>query len=195
MSDRITALIDRIQALEDELETEFEQKHAALNLRIEHGRAVFDKEVERQQAALRTGLLKYVTGSRPLIVLTSPVIYGVVIPFVLLDLCVTLYQLICFPVYGIAKVRRKDHIVFDRHHLHYLNWLEKLNCAYCSYGNGLLSYACEIASRTEQYWCPIKHARRIANTHRHYRQFAEYGDAEGYRNLVDALDKRLKNLR
>jgi hypothetical protein len=46
-------------------------------------------------------------------------------------------------------------ISFDRRKLAYLNAIEKLNC---DYANGILTYAREIASRTEQFWCPIKHA-------------------------------------
>ena len=65
-------------------------------------------------------------------------------------------------------MRRRDYFVFDRHHLAYLNAIEKLNCAYCSYANGLVAYVREIAGRTEQFWCPIKHARRAIGAHAHY---------------------------
>lgn len=193
MSDKVTALIARIKALEDELEQEFEEQRTALNMHIERGRAVFDKEVQRRHKALRTGLLKYVVGSRPLIVLTAPVIYAVIIPFVLLDLFVTIYQAVCFPVYGIDKVRRRDYIAIDRHRLQYLNALEKLNCVYCGYGNGLLAYAAEIAGRTEKFWCPIKHAQRMARTHAQYPEFADYGDADAYRARVAALKNHPNN--
>jgi hypothetical protein len=104
---------------------------------------------------------------------------------VLLDLSVTIYQAVCFPAYGIEKVHRKDYLVFDRHHLAYLNALEKLNCAYCSYANGLIAYVREIAARTEQYWCPIKHARRVIGAHPHYSRFEDFGDAEGYRKRLE----------
>jgi hypothetical protein len=104
-----------------------------------------------------------------------------IVPLVLLDLFVTAYQAACFPVYGIAKVRRADYLVFDRHHLGYLNALEKLNCAYCSYANGLIAYVREIAGRTEKYWCPIKHARRVIGAHPHYAEFRDYGDAAAFR--------------
>ncbi len=59
--------------------------------------------------------------------------------------------------------------------------LEKLNCAYCSYANGVIAYVREIAGRTEQYWCPIKHARRAIGAYSHYAQFHDYGDAGGFR--------------
>lgn len=105
----------------------------------------------------------------------------------MLDLFVSTYQFICFPVYGIPKVRRSNYMVFDRYHLAYLNMLEKLNCSYCSYGNGVIAYAREIASRTEQYWCPIKHARRLIGAHPRYALFADYGSAEGFRNATQSF--------
>lgn len=185
MTDPVQTLIARIHALEDELEDALEERRDALILRIENGRVIFDQQVEQRQIAMRTALRKYLAGARPLIVLTAPFIYAVIIPFVLLDLFVTLYQAVCFPVYGLTKVRRRDHIVFDRHRLRYLNAVEKLNCAYCAYGNGILSYATEIAAQTESYWCPIKHAKRMTSVHRHYRDFAEFGDPEGYQARVD----------
>ena len=64
--------------------------------------------------------------------------------------------------------------------------LEKLNCAYCAYANGLVGYVGEIAARTEAYWCPIKHARRMVMTHARYADFADFGDAEAYRRAIAA---------
>src|SRR5579872_4021846 len=90
-------------------------------------------------------LWAYLRGVHPLVILTSPIIYLCAIPFFALDLAVTIYQAICFPVYGIAKVRRQDYLVFDRGRLAYLNAIEKVGCVYCSYANGLLAYIVEIA--------------------------------------------------
>jgi len=66
----------------------------------------------------------------------------------------------------------------DRHRLSHLNSIEKLNCVYCGYVNGLIAYAREIVARTEQYWCPIKHARKILDPHRRYARFADFGDSD-----------------
>ena len=62
---------------------------------------------------------------------------------------------------------------------------------YCSYGNGLAAYFREIAARTEQYWCPIKHARRIKAAHGRYPLFFEYGDAESYIKGLERLRAEL----
>jgi hypothetical protein len=80
----------------------------------------------------------------------------------------------------------------DRHRLAYLNGIEKLNCAYCTYANGLIAYVREVAGRTEQYWCPIRHARRIPAPHRRYAHFFEYGDAAAYRHNLSAKRHELR---
>lgn len=170
----------RIEEMRAELATGIEARRDLWRYRIDRGRAVFEDEVRQRHVALRVGLLRYVRGARLPVILTAPVIYALVVPFVLLDLCVTVYQALCFPVYGIGKVRRRDHIVIDRQHLAYLNGLEKLNCVYCGYCNGVVSYVREIAGRTEAHWCPIKHARRTPDPHDLYDDFVDYGDAEGY---------------
>jgi hypothetical protein len=135
----------------------------------------------------KKSLWPYLRNVHPLVILTSPVIYLCSIPFLLLDLAVTFYQAICFPVYGIAKVPRADYLVFDRGGLQYLNLIEKLGCVYCSYANGLLAYVVEIAARTEQHFCPIKHARALIRPHAHYADFVPYGDPQAYRKLVDHI--------
>ena len=151
---KIAALAAKIQILEAELEAELAQRRAELSVGLERGSAFFEEEVLRRHRELRTRLSTYLLNARPLVVLTAPVIYAVIVPLVLLDLFVTIYQRVCFPVYEIPKVNRGDYLVFDRHHLAYLNALEKLNCAYCSYANGLIAYVREIAGRTEQYLVP-----------------------------------------
>ena len=188
MADKVSSLVRRIRELEGKLENEFARRRAEFAYRIERGKVVFEKETVHQHKVIRQRLMSYIAGARPLVVLTAPVIYAVIVPFVLLDLFVTVYQAICFPVYGIEKVRRSDHIALDRRHLSYLNGLEKLNCMYCGYGNGLLSYVSEIAGRTEKHWCPIKHAKRMAGVHQYYPEFLEFGDAEGYRQRSQSSD-------
>jgi len=181
MSSRITVLTDKIASLEAELEAELAMRRAELHVGLEKGRAAFEEEILRRHRELRKRLTRYLLDAHPLVIVTAPLIYSLIVPLLLLDLFMTIYHAVCFPAYGIAKVRRADYFVFDRHHLRYLNALEKLNCAYCSYANGLIAYAREIAGRTEQYWCPIKHARRVIGAHPYYAQFLDYGDAAAFR--------------
>jgi len=182
MASSIDQLVGQIKALQGELEAELAIRRANLNYTLQSGRVRFEQEVLRAHRALRVNLARYVFRADVMHVVTAPIVYSMIIPLVLLDIFVTVYQAVCFPAYGIEKVRRSDHLIFDRYHLAYLNLLEKINCAYCSYGNGLVSYVREIAGRTEQYWCPIKHARRVIAAHEGYDAFAEFGDADAFRN-------------
>lgn len=127
------------------------------------------------------GLLRYVLSGSAATALTAPIIYSLAIPVVLLDVWVSAYQAICFRAWGIRRVRRRDYFVVDRHRLPYLNALQKVNCVYCGYVNGLFAYVGEVAARTEQYWCPIAHSRRPRGAHPRSRTFAPYGDASAYR--------------
>lgn len=172
------------QELEAELDRQMEARRAEFRYQLERGKVRFEREILALQKSYRIGLWPYIRGARIATLLTAPIIYGLIIPLALLDLSVTVYQHICFRVYGIDLVRRRDHVVIDRHHLAYLNLLEKLNCVYCGYGNGVISYAREIAGRTEAHWCPIKHARRVIDPHGPFAAFMEYGDAQTYRDWL-----------
>jgi len=157
--------------------------------------ARFDSAVQAAHRRWRPGLLEYVCGGDLLTVVTTPIIYSLLIPFVVLDVWVTGYQWICFPIYGIARVPRRRYFALDRHKLAYLNALEKLNCTFCSYANGVIAYVREVAARTELYWCPIKHGRRMPAPHGRYALFAEYGDPKAYRTGLQTLTQHMPRKR
>jgi hypothetical protein len=186
-------LIAQIKALETQVEDTISARRADFGYRIEQGRLAFDEEVAARHRKLKSNLAHYILGIPPLFILTLPFIYSLIFPIVFLDAVASLYQAVSFPIYRIEKVSRRSYILFDRHRLPYLNAIEKLNCAYCSYGNGVLAYVGEIASRTEQYWCPIKHAQKTAGANRRYRDFFDFGDAEGYKQRLENLRARLQN--
>lgn len=117
-------------------------------------------------------------------ILTAPVIYAVIVAFLLLDLLVTLYQQICFRVYGLPLVRRADHVVIDRDDLPHMNWRERLNCAYCDYAQGVLSYSKEIVYRTEHFWCPVKHKSNLHDQTGAYAGYIGHGDTQDYRKKL-----------
>jgi len=178
---QLNDILDRIEVLQKELVEEIYQRHEELIYTIKAKKVQFSEEVGRHHAELAATLSEYVYDSGILISMTIPLIWSVLVPAFLLDVLVCMYQVICFPVYGIPRVKRSDYVVIDRHSLQYLNGLEKLNCMYCGYFNGLLGYVREVAARTEQYWCPVRHARPAKSVHSRYRRFFEYGDAEAYR--------------
>lgn len=180
MNDKINQLLAQMAALEDELRTAVHQQERRVFFQIKGKRVEFEKSARDAHRKLRTGVLRWLVKDRPQNLITGPIIYSMIFPLLMLDACVSFYQWVCFPIYGIARVRRGDYLVFDRRHLGYLNAIEKFHCTYCEYGNGLMAYMSEILARTEQYFCPIKHAHKILGTHARYHRFLEYGEAEAY---------------
>ena len=140
----------------------------------------------------RAPLLTYVLRSDIPTLLTTPVIYSLIVPFVVVDVWVSIYQAVCFRAWRLVPVRRREFFTVDRRKLGYLNALEKANCVYCSYVNGLIAYVREIAARTEQYWCPIHDGRRTGGRHDRYAGFAPYGDAAAYREMLPTLRAALR---
>lgn len=192
MDARFAELQEKLRAAEAEIEAELTRRREALRYHLHNRRVVFEEGVTRLHKTMRTHALRYLIGARLLVVLTAPVIYVVIVPMIVLDIFVMIYQAVCFPIYGIPMVRRRDYLVFDRHHLAYLNIIEKINCAYCSYFNQAIAFVREVASRTEVYWCPIKHARRVLGPHPHYTGFADFGDAQAYRERVVEMKDGVK---
>lgn len=186
MNDRIQHILSQINALEDDLRQALnEQQHQVL-FHIQGKRIEFERSVKETHMQLKTNFFRWLITYRPQNLITGPIIYAMIIPLIVTDLFISFYQLTCFPIYGIRKVRRSDYIIYDRQHLNYLNFIEKFHCTYCAYANGMIAYVSEIVARTEQYFCPIKHARKILGTHARYRHFLEYGDAQDYAKKLEA---------
>ena len=191
MTNRIEEIVSRIQALEADLEVEISHRRETVMHDFEERRMQFENELLEQQKRFKMGLLKYLWTADLRSFIAAPFIYILIVPLIFLDISISIYQAVCFPLFGIKKAKRTDYIVFDRAHLAYLNLFEKINCAYCSYGNGLIAYVREIAGKTEQYWCPIKHSKRMYLSHPYYSKFAEYGDAARYQEELIRLRQEL----
>ncbi len=192
MTARMQELARQIVHLQGELDREIESRRKMLGWRLKEQVVEFEHGVMIEHRRLRMGVATFLARSAIGSVVTAPVIYSVIVPILLLDGWFSLYQAVCFRAYGMPRVKRSQYVVFDRNRLGYLNWIEALNCVYCGYANGVIAYAREIASRTEQYWCPIKHALRIVDPHQRYYEFLEYGDADGYRNRLDRFREQLR---
>lgn len=106
-----------------------------------------------------------------------------IVPLLILDLCVSFYQAVCFPIYKIVKIRRADYIVFDRQHLA------------TSTGSRNSTVATVLM---EPDWLPIyaKSSRAPNNTsvrsstrgtHARYARFLDYGDAPDYEAKLEEL--------
>jgi hypothetical protein len=195
MENKLQILIEKIKKLEKELAEEIQKQEEIFFYKIRGGKVLFEKNVKKKHKAIVKNVLRYLSDAELLNILTAPVIWFCIFPAVFMDLVVTFYQAICFRVYGIPRVKRNKYIVIDRNSLGYLNGIEKLNCAYCGYVNGLIAYIQEVAARTEQYWCPIKHARRIALIHSRYGKFFEYGDGDRYRKEIEEVRRSFDDIK
>ncbi len=180
--------------LESEVQTLLEQKREQFQYTLRRGKVSFAREAQKLHRKKRVNLFVYLYQARLAHLLTAPIIYSVIFPILLLDLAISIYQSVCFRVYAIPLVKRSDYIVIDRHKLAYLNAIEKLNCVYCGYGNGVIAYAREVTARTEQYWCPIKHARLSRSAHERVTGFVDYGDADAYHRQLNDIRRQISQI-
>jgi len=192
MPNRMQELADEIIKLHAELDRKIETRRKALGWHVNRKFIEFERGIVMEHRRLRKTVGKFIAQAPIGFLLSVPVIYSLILPLVLVDVWASLYQSICFRIYHIPRVKRADYITFDRRHLAYLNWIEALNCVYCGYANGVIAYIREIGSRTEQFWCPIKHGLRVPDPHQRYYEFLEYGDAGGYRARLEEFRERLR---
>jgi hypothetical protein len=162
MNDRLEMLLEKFRVLERELAIEFQKKQEEFYYQIHKKKVRFPWEIKLEHKRLVVNALQYIRTSRPLVLLTLPVIWS---------------------------------CVLDRHNLSYLNVIEKMNCMYCGYFNGVVAYAREMAARTEQHWCPIKHARRVGDIHSRYKYFLDYGDGKRYRKEIETARRDFEDLK
>ena len=166
----------------DQLNNTLQKEHARLaekyGFSINQQRIVFIEKFKKINKGWRIPAWKYVIPKNFRHLVSIPFIYIMIVPAVILDFFVSLYNWTALPLYRIPPVKRKDYIVYDRRFLDYLNVIQKINCLYCSYVNGLFAFAGEIGARTERYWCPIKAAKKPKTRHSWYGDFADYGNPE-----------------
>ena len=139
MNSRLNEILEEIRELEKQVQSEMKRREEELKYKISEGKVIFEQEILELHKKIRIPLSVYIIKAPLLTILSAPIIYAMVVPAVLMDLSLWIYQTVCFPIYKIPKVKRSDHIIFDRHYLKYLNLLERMNCDYCSYFNGASS--------------------------------------------------------
>lgn len=186
-------IIERLRSTQSELEAELNrlmtEKRKKFQYTMQRGKVVFERSMQSWQSQQRTKAWQYLRDAPLMTILSAPLIYAMIIPLVILDASTIVFQQICFRLYGIPRVQRSDYLIIDRHHLAYLNFIEAANCVYCGYANGLIAFVREVASRLEQYWCPIKHARLMLDEHSRMQEFFDYGDADTYRQGLEDIRK------
>lgn len=181
MKESLQEILAKIESLQESLSEKYDELAKKYGYALEKRKIQFQEAFRRENRKEKISTWKYLASKNLRFILSIPFIYGMIIPALFLDICATLYQHTAFRLYKIPRVKRADYIVFERRYLDYLNWLEKINCLYCSYVNGLFAYCVEIAARTERFWCPIKAASKPRFTHGWYQEFADYGSAKEWK--------------
>lgn len=193
MHSRINELIQSFevkrQKFLDDMYKEYEKLKDTYEFHFERGRVYFSKKVKQEHKALRKPLWKSFLWLTLRGLIVAPFIYAMIIPAYILDIFLFIFQNVFFRLYSIPLVNRKDYIVYDRKYLSYLNLFQKVNCIYCSYFNWLMSYAVEIAWRTEKFWCPIKNASKTKTFHSWQKCFADYGDAKWFSDVYGSIEE------
>jgi hypothetical protein len=192
MAPSVLRIVERLQEIGDDLGRGVHEQRRRWRSTMRRGRVRFDGRLGDTHGRLKQDVAAYIREGSVLSLLTAPIIYTLIVPLALLEVWTTVYQWVCFPIYGIDRVPRRRYLVIDRHKLAYLNTIEKANCTFCSYANGLVAYVREVAARTEQYWCPIRHARPIPVSHARYRLFFDYGDARRYHHELQTVRHALR---
>jgi len=196
-------LLSRLKRIEETIASTKELGEAKLESFYEEVRAAFTQaftslpgrkdildEIGLKRAKLKSWRLSVIKSVWPINfkhLFSMPFIYGMVFPVLFLHISLEIYHQVCFRFYGIPLVKYGDYFIYDRQLLPYLNWLEKINCFYCSYVNNVFRYAVEIGGRTERFWCPIKYHRRISGAHSQYSKFVDYLDGENFREKLEKL--------
>lgn len=183
MKSTISRILQEIENKRKELAEEYERIKKKYNFEYIKWKITFSKEQKLENKKKKRSFWQTTKSTTFREYLSIPFIYSMMIPAVILDLFLFMYQQTAMRLYRIPLVKRSDYITLERKHLDYLNWVEKLNCIYCSYVNWLFAYAVEIAWRTEKYWCLIKHAKKMTSSHNWEKYFADYGDADWFKEV------------
>ena len=187
MKSKISQILEEIRKKREELIKEYEKAKERYGFKIEWRKIIWNSEKIKELEKSKKSILESIFSARIREVLSIPFIYSMIIPAIILDIFLFIYQQTAIRLYQIPIVKRSDYIVFDRKQLAYLNLLQKINCMYCSYFNGLMQFAVEVAGRTEKYWCPIKHAKKKAWSHDWEEYFADYWDVDWFKETFCSI--------
>lgn len=189
MKDTIRDILAKIESLNNDLREEYDHLSERYGFYFEKKKVVFLEQFRRKNKSKKLPSWKYIIPTNIRHFLSIPFIYGMIIPAIILDIALTIYQYTAFSLYHIPYVKRREFFIYERRFLDYLNLIQKMNCLYCSYMNWLFSYAVEIGARTERYWCPIKAAHKPKFSHGWYSEFADYGNPEEWAEKSNQEEK------
>lgn len=195
MDSKIKQLQEKIDELETSLQKEYSRLAEKYGFSVKQKRIEFIKNFRDRNKTFRIPAWRHTIPVNIRHLIALPLIYFMVIPVLILDFFVTLYNWTALPLYRIPIVKRSEFIVYDRQFLDYLNFLQKVACLYCTYANGVIAYAVEIGGRTERYWCPIKAANKPKVHNDWYNDYADYGNPEEWNEKFNKTEvfEKLKN--
>lgn len=98
MNGRINDILAQMAALEADLRTAVHDQESRMFFQIKGKRVEFERSVRDAHRQLKTGFLRWLVSNRPQNLVTGPLIYGMVVPLLMLDACASFYQWACFPI-------------------------------------------------------------------------------------------------
>ncbi len=96
MNEKIRQLLDQMSALEDDLRRELQAQEASALYQIKGKRVEFEAAVRQAHRKLKTNFFRWLVTYRPQNLITGPIIYSMIVPMLVLDVCVSFYQATCF---------------------------------------------------------------------------------------------------
>ena len=148
MKSTISRILQEIENKRKELAEEYERIKKKYNFEYIKWKITFSKEQKLENKKKKRSFWQTTKSTTFREYLSIPFIYSMMIPAVILDLFLFMYQQTAMRLYRIPLVKRSDYITLERKHLDYLNWVEKLNCIYCSYGNSLKNRKILVSDKT-----------------------------------------------
>ena len=87
MNERIRQILDQIKALEDEMQSELNEQSKRWFYQIQGKRIEFERSIKETHRSIKLGIFHWFLTVRPQNYLTAPIIYGMIVPMFLFDLC------------------------------------------------------------------------------------------------------------
>ena len=84
MNDRIRNLLNQMTALEDEMRTALHEQETKMFFEIKGRRIEFEKAIKQTHRKLKKNFFRWLVTNRPQNLLTGPIIYGMIIPLMML---------------------------------------------------------------------------------------------------------------
>ena len=187
MKSQINKILQEIDRKREELKLEYVKLMEKYDFSYIKWKIVFSLKAKEAHKKQKKSIFETIFTAQIREIISIPFIYAMYFPALLLDFMLFIYQQTAFRLYRIPLVKRSDYVVYDRWQLEYLNLIQKINCIYCSYFNWVVQYAVEVAWRTEKYWCPIKHAKKEFWWHDWEKYFADYWDAQWFKETFCSI--------